>query len=76
MTPEKMTCNDYVGAFISNQHNTEEWQADYQDGMSVKDIVDNDSVDVFIDDDGSFNDTDFVLDITDIDENFDTKYDI
>jgi len=46
---EKFTAKEYVEAFIANQNNKDEWKADYRDGLSVKNICLNDTVDVYFD---------------------------
>lgn len=46
---EESTAKGYVEAFIANQNNKEEWIADYKDGMSVRDLWMNDSLDIYID---------------------------
>lgn len=48
---EKFTAKEFVEAFISNQFDKEDWYKDYPKGMSVNDILNNDTVDVYRDDD-------------------------
>jgi hypothetical protein len=43
---EKFTAKEYVKAFISNQNNKDEWILGYPKGLSVRDLVENDTIDI------------------------------
>ena len=81
---EKFTAKEYIEAFSSNQNNIEGWRGDYPDGLSLKDVSDNDTVDVMLANIHGEHDTvlpshiiDSGEEITIIDiEEFDTRYEI
>ncbi len=73
---QKFTCKEYVEAFISNQTDREAWDRDYPDGLSMEDVCENDSVDVFHDCDDFIFDCGERMILTDGDPNFDTRYPI
>lgn len=76
-----LTCKEYVGNFVANLNDLEDWRRDYPDGMSVKDICDNDIADVYLreDDNGELmlceGGTE-VVKISDLAENLNTTYKI
>lgn len=73
---ERFTTSEYVQAFIANQTNKDDFRADYPCGMSVNDICENDTIDVYFDDDSMLLiDCGTAIAITDI-ENIEARYEI
>jgi hypothetical protein len=72
---EKFTAKKYIDAFI--QGNVEYWKNRYPEGLSVKDICDNDTVDVMAVD--TMADEGFIIDCGEVmtikdKGNFETRY--
>lgn len=44
---EQYTCQDYIDAFVANQTDIDDFRVDYPDGLSVADIVANDTIPVY-----------------------------
>lgn len=86
---ENFTARQYINEFITNQTNRNEWEETYPEGLSLCDLTENDLIETYIhDEDGylcspndgldnvTFNAGGDKINITDLNENFKTRYSI